>query len=332
MRYSITTFLCFIILFSGASLVSAEEITVRPFLIDTTMVPRESQVDTIVISNPNANRKAIAYATVNEISVDTEGEIKEFMPAVTSNRTTSVTSWISVSRGRIEIDPGSKVEIPLEIKIHPFAEPGEYHVLVGFVEASKRYQAEAIAMAGEAEGVIVKITVADEKVESMRISSMVVDRFVTDVDKQQVAITIENAGDTRSARSGEIVFYDSRGREIAAGIVNADQESVFPGESATFMATIPTDHDLGRVKANVNLSYGNKQQASLYDSTYFYMVPLPLLITAIALFALVLFIIILLLRRNIAQSSTVEEGGDVLMYVKDGHNPNPKDHDIDLSK
>ena len=38
-----------------------------------------------------------------------------------TDRTTSVTSWIEVSRGRIEVQPGGETEV-LTISVHPYVE------------------------------------------------------------------------------------------------------------------------------------------------------------------------------------------------------------------
>lgn len=323
--------LIFTLLISPA-IVFASEISIRPFLIDSTLVPREAATETIILTNDYSARTAVLYATVNEISVGTDGEIKDFMSPVTTDRTNTVTSWINISRGRIEVPAGETYEIPLVIKIHPYAEPGVYHVFIGFVETKKRAAAEAIALAGDADGVLVKVTVTDERTDSMRISSMVVDQFVTDISEQQVAITIENSGEYESAPSGEIIFYDNRGFEVAALPINTERESVLPADSKTFITNIPVESGLGKYKANVNLLYGENQQASLYDTVGFYMLPLYYIYIGIGLLSLLLLVLFLLMRRGSVIGFSDESGDDVTVFIRDGHDPKPKHHDIDLSK
>jgi len=310
----------------------ANEISIRPFLIDTTLVPREEVSQSIVLTSAYPNRTAVLYATVNEISVGIDGEIKEFIPPVMTDRTNSVTSWIEISRGRIEIPAEGSLEIPISIKIHPFAQPGEYHAFIGFTETKKRADAEAVALRGDANGVIVKVTVADERTETMRISSMVVDRFVTDSSKQQVTITVENAGEVASAPTGEIIFYNNRGFEVAALPVNTDQQTIAPAESKTFTTSIPVDSGLGRFKANANLLYGENQRASLYDSVGFFMLPLYYLYLGIALLSALLLLLFVLIRRGTHTTYAAEGGDDVQVFIRDGHDPKPQDHDIDLKK
>jgi len=312
--------------------VMASDLEIRPFLVDVSMVPRESTTETILIKNNYDDRTATVYATVNEITVGTDGAIKEFMTPVMTDRTNTVTSWIEISRGRVAIPPSESAEVPLKISTHPFAEPGEYHVFIGFVSASKRSIAEETAMRGDAEGVIVKITVTDERVDAMRITSMTVDRIVSREDERKVEITVENSGDIASAPRGELIFYNSRGREVIAVPVNESGELISPDSEKTFTAVIPFSDDIGRFKANVNLLYGENQRANLYDTTSFFMLPLQYLLLLIGFFSVLIVILLVLMRNRRSEDMVTEDGDEVSMYVRDGHNANPQDHDIDLSK
>ena len=311
--------------------VFATGIDVRPFLIDVEMVPRESKSQIITLQNDYPTRKAVLYATVNEISIDSIGEIKEFVTPVMTDRTNTVTSWIEITRGRLEVMPGESLEVPLNIRVHPYAVPGEYHVFIGLVEASKRNVAEAVAMAGDANGVIVKIVIADERQDSMRISRFLIDRFVIGEDSKTISIEVENMGDLPSAPSGEIIFYDSRGVEVDNVVLQSTQ-LIAPGETTTIAAAVPLSSTLGRYKANVSLSYGASQRAALYDTTYFYMMPWNILFMVVGAITVVSLLITLLLRRALSARHEYEDGDEVVMYVKDGHDPQPKDHDIDLKK
>ena len=324
--------LCVLVWLVFAPATFASEISIRPFLIDLTMVPRESVSETIVLTNEYPARKAILYATVNEISVGIDGEVNEFMSPVMTDRTNTVTSWVEISRGRIELPAGETKEIPLSVKIHPFAEPGEYHVFIGFAETKKRDTAEQMALAGDVDGVIVKITIIDERTTSMRISSMVVDRLVTNAEQQQVSITVENSGEIGSAPTGEVIFYNRRGYEVAALPVNTVGEIVPAGSSKTFAVPVPTNVEIGRFKANANLLYGENQQASLFDSVGFYKFPLMYMYLTIGFLLFLLMLLFYLFRKNNQAVFTAEAGDDVSVFIRDGHNPVPRDHDIDLSK
>lgn len=310
----------------------ASELSIRPFLIDNTLSPREVAKNTITIKSEYTSRKAVVFATVNEISIDVTGEIKEFVSPVMTDRTDTVTSWIEITRGRIEILPGETAEIPLTIRVHPHAKPGEYHAFIGFVEASDRPTAEAIALAGEAKGVIVKIVIADNREDSMKISGFKIDRFVTGDESRHIAIEIENTGDLASAPVGEIIFYDSRGNEVTSVPVNETGKTVEPGKSVILESSVPIEGDLGRFKANVNLQYGSTQKASLYDTTFFYLMPMHLLLLLFGAILVISILFAFLVRRTVTDGYVDSDCQDVALYVREGHEPNPKDHDIDLKK
>lgn len=306
------------------------DISIKPFLIDVTLEPRESKESTIRIESTYPNRKAVLFATVNEISLDEDGDIKEFISPVMTDRTNSVTSWIEVSRGRIEVLPNEVVEIPLSVKVHPYAEPGVYHAFIGVVEAPKRYQAEELALQGSANGVVLKVVVPDDQVDVMRISSLTVDRFVSSVDEQQVLVTVTNSGDRPSAPVGELIFYNNRGIEVGSSEVNSERVIISPNQEQEFLVTVPHDVTIGKYKANLNLRYGTGQTASLYDTTTFFYIPWWYQLAFIFGLVCLLFLFFLLYRRTGEVASLHEHGDEVAMYVRDGHNKAAQDHDINL--
>jgi hypothetical protein len=321
------------LLISAVPLVSeASEVTVRPFLIDKTAGPRDIIEETVVLTNEGNSLKYI-YATVNEISVDQEGEIKEFVSPVMTDRTNTITSWVEVTRGRIELPPQERKEIPLTIRINPFVEPGEYHAFIGFGHAPNRPRAESQAMKGDVDGVIVKITIGDNRSEGLRLTGFLIDRFITDDEGRSIEVVIENTGEITDSPQGEIIFYDSRGVEIDAIDFNTEGVSVNPGEIKTITTMLPLDKDIGRFKANLSLNYGVNQKASLFDSTSFYLMPINLLLIIFGIILLGAIVVTLLFRRAFLADNYDEEDGDqVTMYIRDGHDANPKDHDIDLKK
>ena len=310
----------------------ADDYAVRPFLMDVTLEPRETHSDIVRISNSNEYAKYLVYATVNEITIDSEGLIKEFVTPTMSERTNTVTSWIEVTRGRIEVPAGESREVPILFKINPNAQPGEYHAFVGFVRASNRPDAQKIAMDGDAEGVVVKITVPDDRKELLRVKSFSADRFVLSGKAGEAEVVLQNVGDLSVVPQGEVIFYDGRGVEVAAEMVNNDGVEIKPGETKTFYVSLLNDAGAGRYKANILLNYGTKQTASLHDSVNFYQIPLYALILLILLIIIISVSMTLLLKRAFSEDEHRVEPDEVTMFISDEKNHNPHDHDIDLSK
>lgn len=304
-------------------------VSVRPFLLEEVVEPRSIVTKEIQLTN-QLNRKITVYATVNEIALGIDGDIKEFIAPVMTDRTNTVTSWIEIGRGRIEINPGETVTVPATIRVHPLAQPGDYYAFIGFFATNKRFEAEAAALRGDASGTIVKVSIADTTNESLRIKGFYIDRLVVRPDSEMVVIEVENLGDVPLTPAGEIVFYSANGAELTAVPINTEKTtSVDPNTIATLTVPLPSGTSVGRVKANAILEYG-KQRATLYDSTYFYMVPLPYLLIALgALGALTILLIIVLYRSH--RDEYDSDGDEVPLYVKNGHDGAAKDHDITIT-
>lgn len=323
------TWMCLLVWALVVPIGVAADVSVRPLLVDRVIEPRSLLTESITVTNTTQNKLTI-YATVNEVSLDEGGEIKDFVPPGASDRTVSVTSWLEITRGRIELQPGETVTVPLTIAVHHDAKPGRYHAFVGFVYASKRYEAEAIALSGKASGVIVRLELADQRREGLRISRFVVDRFVSGLNAHVAEITVENFGEVPATPTGEIIFYNSRGQEIAEIPLAGSVASLAPGERKLLQYPIPDGFSLGRHKANIRLQYGSQQLAQLTDTTFFLVIPWKIVVLFLAIVLTLVIVLLLWWRRHIGHDSVSDEIDDVRLFVNSGVSRNPADHDINL--
>ena len=126
MRYALISLLTGVLLSSVSPAVAQAEFSVSPLLVDESLKPRDIVTVPVTISN-SVDRRYRLYATVNAIDIGAGGEIREFISPSMDDRSTSITSWIEVSRGRIDLPPEGTTEVPVTVKVNPFAEPGEYH-------------------------------------------------------------------------------------------------------------------------------------------------------------------------------------------------------------
>ncbi len=305
--------------------------SVTPMFIDHVTEARDIKQETIKIKNHGSSPVRM-FASVNEISLDSDGQIKEFVTPSMTDRTTSVTSWIEITRGRNEIPPGGEIEIPFTIRINPNAEPGKYQVFIGFANAKNRDLAEKQIMSGQGDGVIVRISIDEEQNEFIRLLGFTTDRFMLNRGDQNLTYEVSNTGDIPLTPQGEVIFYDSRGREISSISVNQEGKEIAPGATTIFTESVPDFDGLGRNKAFLTLEYGNKNKAAVYDTTYFYSMPLPYIILIMVLFLLSLFLVTYMIfkltRRHTVHYDDVQ---DVSMYVRDGHHDHEEiDHDLNL--
>lgn len=319
-------------LFCTTSLVSANTISVQPLLLDLELESREVVTKDVTLTN-DSESKLTVYATVNEIAIDGTGEIKEFISPVMTDRTNTITSWVEITRGRIELLPGETKTVPLTIRMHPQTEPGIYHAFIGFVPEKKRPTAEEIALQGNAQGLILKIVLEESRSEALRISRFESSRLILKDNQRTIEIDVENDGDLDSTPGGEIIFYNSRGEEVASALVNESKVVVPAQGSATLAVTVPFFNELGRYKANVTLKYGSNGKSTAFDTLQFYMMPMKLAL-AIGLAILLFSIIITYLLRKVFRDELHEDedGKDIPLYIRTDRDHVDKDHDIHVTK
>jgi len=320
-------FLLILLLFVGLLPSMVQAFTLSPVALDINVEKRDLQTRDITLTNGDGYARV--YATVHEIDLDESGEIKAFSYATNEDRQDTVTSWLEINRGRITLEPNEVRTIPLTIRINPNAKPGLYHAFVSFANAPDKYQAQKRALAGKTQGVIVRISIDQERTEFSKLSQFFVDRFVTDPAKEVVHYSVSNTGQAEIVPSGEIILSNNRGNEVGSIQINPDAEQIDPEQSQTFSATLPDGLKAGKYKAFMTLEYGAKQKASLTDTSYFYMMPLS---TMIIIFVVVLLFAIgltVLIYRRTQPVADHDATADVAMYLRQGVSES-HDHDIDL--
>lgn len=309
----------------------AADYSVSPLIIEHTIEPRDIFEESVKVTN-STNHTLRIFPTVNEVTIGSDGTIKTFVPASMSDTRISVTSWIAVTRGRVEIKAGETVKIPITITVNPMAEPGEYYALVGFADGTNQDQAIASVMAGTAPGTIVRLELKDKKNEYLRLNRFYIKRFIITEQSANSSYELENTGDIPILPTGEIVFYNLRGVEIATSSVNIENVTLDPGTKMTFNLPLPPEvHHLGKYKAFLSIDYGKNQRITLTDTAFFSVVSLlPLL--AIFLTILLVSSVMALYYHGRRFKNNDENGESIPLYVRTSVNSVEQQHDINLKK
>jgi len=307
--------------------VHAADFSVNPPLFDMSLGPRDLLEQTITIENISTKQLRL-YPVVNEVLMNAGGTIEKFQPPVDVDTTVSVTSWLEISRGRIEIAPGDTFTIPLTVRIHPDAKPGEYHAFVSFAEASNKPQAHEKALRGQTLGSVVSIRIGEGLTERLQLQKFTVPRFVFTHGTTSFSYTIQNTGGLESAPFGEVIFYSSNGNEVAAVPVHENRSVIAVGEAVTMPALVP-ELPLGKYKALFTLRYGNNDISQLNDTSFFYVIPLMLLIILFGAILLVTALTVWLLHRRMPVVDISDEPQSVAMYHSTEQSDS-LDHDVDL--
>lgn len=314
----------------------AENISVSPLIIDYETEARDILKKDITIKN-NGTTPLRIYASVHAIEVDGENEILNFVPASMSDRTSTITSWLEISRARITIQPNDEAIVPMTIRINPNAKPGEYHGLIGFASGPNRDEVENKILAGEGERVIVRVSINEKQVEMIRLNSFKTERLIfDDSEDNKFEFTLQNMGDVPLTPSGEIIIYNSKGEEVTAVFVNTEGKELIPGEKVNFTEKIPFTNNIGKNKAFLNLHYGNNNLASVQDTNFYYSLPLPILLIISVLLLIIPLILTFLFRKSLAHPHQDKvdqhEASDIPLFVRNSHEHDSYDHDIDLKK
>ncbi len=306
--------------------------TVSPLIIDVTADARDNFTRTITLSNTDA-ANARLYASVHEIEVEEGGEIKAFVPASMGDRTTSITSWIEITRGRIDLASGEVKDIPLTIRVNPNTPAGLYHAYIGFASGFNRDVAEADIISGQGTGVVLRVLVGGKQQEFLKLSSFSTDRFSYTQDKGTITYTLENSGDVPLVPKGDVIIYDSRGKELTTVPLNDEGMQIQPGEKITYTENLPFISRIGKNKAFLSLEYGVEQKAALYDTNFYYSIPVYFIILIVVLLVVVLTGTLLILRRGGSiQLIESHEAHDLPLFVRTDRAHNEYEHDIDLKK
>ncbi len=329
-KFLVFAFLC-VFLFYPKGFVFAISYTVSPMVIDTKAVARDIITKDITITNTGETPVTV-YPSVNEISLKEGGTIEAFKQAVESDRTKSVTSWIEISRLGIDLQPGTSKTIPLTIRMNPSPVPNTYHAFIGFGYGGNRDEAERQVANGQAPGTVITITIAEENREFLKLSKFIVERFVTSSNNQAATFTFTNPGDEVMTPTGEIILYDSTGKEVGALPVNTENVSIQPKAEHTFTASIPAEGKFGKYKAFLTVEYGSTQRASLQDTSFFYIFPLRMLIIMLSCFVIFVSLCAWYVHRRYFDDDMQDDDHEHLtVHVRDGHSTS-KGHDLHLTK
>lgn len=306
--------------------------TVSPLIIDIEADARDSSVHDIKVKNFESNYVRL-YATVNEIEVGDDNLIKEFIAPSMSDRSESITSWIEITRGRIELSGGEEKNIPLTIRVNHNAKPGLYHAFVGFAPGHNRDAAEETIRNGQGEGLILRILVGGKQEEFLRLVSFTTDRFSFIEGKGTMTYVLENTGDVPLRPMGDITIYDGRGKELTTVDLSSDTEAglIQPGEQKTYTKDLPYTDRLGRNKALLNIEYGEVNRAAVYDTNFYFSIPWIYGLLVVILLSLVLSTIGIIIKRGGKGRELVyDDVHDLPMFVGQQKDHTEYDHDINL--
>lgn len=309
---------------------AAPTFSVSPLVMDIDAEGRDIIQKEITIKNTGA-QPATLYPSVNNISIQDGGTIEKFLPPVESDRTTSLASWIEVSRLGILVRPGEEIKVPITLRVHPTPSAGTYHAFIGFGHGDNRDEAERLVAQGQAPGTIINVTIEEKNTEFLKLSGFAVNRFITNDSNNVARYTFNNPSSESLVPEGEIIIYDSKGKEVGVARVNEDRVEVPPNGEHVFETKISRDGLFGKYKAFLSVEYGSTQRATVQDTSFFYAFPMKyLLILLSGLITMVIFGAWYVHKRYF-DDADMDDSERLMVHVREGKR-DPRHHDIDLTR
>lgn len=306
---------------------------ITPLVIDKEVSQRDIFTEMITVENI-AQHKITLYPAVNAIAVDEGGDVTPFIDmAATPDKSSAITTWISLSRAPLDLMPGETVELPISFRIHQDAPGGHYQAFAGFGTGRNRAAAEQQVWDGQAPGVIITLAVDQNQIEFLKLGKFIVDKFVTNKDNAAISYVLSNPGEAAVVPTGEVILYNNRGDEVGSVPVNPNNIALEPGEEKELSAAVPVSGFLGKYKAFLSIDYGTEQVASVYDTAFYYVIPWQqlLIVFVIVLVSATLLTLYLSQRSARALAEEEDEAHYLPMHVLEGRSEDA-DHDINLKK
>jgi hypothetical protein len=214
------------------------------------------------------------------------------------DRSKSLASWIKFPRSVLELDPGETKEIPLSVKISPYAENGVYYAEIAFSPGSNLPDAENNRAAMNVPRVSLRFKVAKKEVEQAEINFFTSEKEIFTSKPANFSCRFSNNGNTILTPKAEIRIYGRNGSEITSFPINSGE--LAPGASVEMRGACPEDLKPGRYKARIKVDYGTGTPGkTAEDIAFFWVLPARLLLIYSLAMLLVFIGFLYLFSRNL---------------------------------
>jgi hypothetical protein len=228
----------------------------------------------IVSVKNDSQIKMFIYPIVRDL-MESDGQgLQTEPPSENPDRSISLASWISFSRGVLELGPGESKEIPLTIKLSPYAKLGIYHAEIAFSPGSNLPDAENYRRKLNTPKISLRFNVEEKKIEQGEINLFEPQEEIFFGQEAKFTCRVSNIGTSEISPSGEIRIYNRSGNEVATFPIFAD--SLGSGKTIDLNAEYKDKLKMGRYKAKAVIEYGTGTPPKrIEDTAFFWVLPLP---------------------------------------------------------
>ncbi len=250
----------------------ADTISMRPSIIEEVVDVGDVETYTIKVTN-RGERKETFFPVVENMS----GTNNQGVPSFTTEESDyGILSWISIHQDSMTLEPGETGEFSFTMSVPEEAMPkGHYGVF--FVTRLAPEQRQTGAAVDFKVGSILSFRIQGDAYEEVVIREFTVGKNIyKNKEKVEFTIVIENLGDVSARPRGVINLVNMFGDQVAQISVNhPSPRNILPKNRNTFKVEWePESTYLGRIYAELDLTYGETGARTISDKTSFWVLPI----------------------------------------------------------
>ena len=293
-------------------------VTVTPPLIQLSIGPGESWTSTLKVVNNNPY-DVTYYTQVVDMQAEGEDGQSKFIPIIDESNDPSYQSyalarWIQMSSDPVTIKAGDSANIPFTVGIPQNAEPGGHYaaILVG-TEPGAYNQPGTLMRVSSFVSSLIFVRIKGDVVESGRIREFSTGKSLYQTPDVDFTVRFENTGNTHVQPQGDVTIYNMWGKERGQVQINQGDDdfgNVLPQSIRRFQFSWEGEQslfDIGPYSAIVTLNFGDEGKQNITAKTYFWIVPVVPVSTALGSFILFIFLIAWFIRRYVRRALTLEK-------------------------
>lgn len=284
-------------------------ITLVPATIEEAADPGSVFQTTFKVTNESNQDKEFFVYKKNIKGVETGG-VPIFADEEGEKTGYEISEWIQIPTEPLFVKAFESVEFPITIQVPDTATPGS-HFGGLFVSAEPPKLRVIGAGVGYEVASIVSIRISGDIIDTARIRSFSTDKLFYSSKNVQFNARIENQGNILIRPRGPVTLTNMFGSAPEVVIANENLAGVFPGSMRDIdFAWNAEGLGFGRYEAILALSYdGEDGQKTIDASLVFWVFPVKVILTFLALFAAVMILGYLFTRFYINQAIMRAAGG-----------------------
>lgn len=272
------------------SFVLAQEavtLSISPTLYDMSAEPGQSWSGSLKVVNVNPFDLTVYAEVVNFEQRGETGEAR-FIPVAQDERTGStMAEWFTVPAEAIVIPREQSYEIPITVRFPTDAPPGGHYaaILVG-TKPIRGDDGQAKLQTAQMVTSLFFARIAGDVIESGTIREFTTTAGLLSTPEATFTLRFENKGNVHLQPKGDIVITNMWGEERGVVPINqyTDYGKVLPGSTRNYSFTWKGEWsiaDIGRYAAVATLGYGEEDKQFASSKTYFWVLPIKLLLSVV---------------------------------------------------